>query len=473
MEPFTSLHIDIQNKRFDHSSRLFSSIHDSYMYVTTHLNDYRELIPEFYFQPEFLVNENEFDLGFARGSKVDDVALPPWAHKSPSEFVYVMRKALESEQVSAHLNDWIDLIWGYKQFGQAAIDSCNLYHPDFYENAWNKANSDRFPQIEATMLHIGQIPTRMFSKKHPEREPRAESQRLSQLVKLDFALNVIHLALVENNKVFVFGDNAVIRFNLIMGQEPTIKKMQSCGLSNEVQMMVVLPGDKVLCLLSTTKLLAIKGQDFDVAFPKLADVSYLASSSEYIAIVSEAATLNLISKHQRFEMPFYGDGILCCGISKTFGLVVGATVSGSIVFCSLFEGTKVNVVSLGDAFRPVKTVITETWGFVVTFATSAASGSPSYHLFMHNVNGRLIRTVQIGFAIFTWCSFASKKAFDYLVVADDVGRLFLLEAFYCDVKKPVHRCVGKIVGLSYLSEYAAIAAVRQDGHLFLLPLVVD
>jgi hypothetical protein len=172
-------------------------------------------------------------------------------------------------------------------------------------------------------------------------------------------------------------------------------------------------------------------------------------------------------------VPFYGDVILCCAISKTFGLAVGGTVSGSLVFCSLFEGTKVNVVSLGDGFSPVRTVITETWGFVVTFATFTARGTPSYHLFVHNVNGRFIRTVQIGFAVFAWCSFASRKAFDYLVVADEVGKLFLLEAFYCDVKKPVHRCVGKIVGLSYLADSEAIAAVRQDGHLFLLPVVVD
>lgn len=42
-------------------------------------------------------------------------------------------QALESDYVSAHLHEWIDLIFGCKQQGQEAIDAKNLFHHLFYE----------------------------------------------------------------------------------------------------------------------------------------------------------------------------------------------------------------------------------------------------------------------------------------------------------------------------------------------------
>ena len=75
----------------------------------------KELIPEFFYLPEFLKNANEFDLGQKQdGEIIHDVILPPWA-KTAEEFIRINRDALESDHVSEHLNDWIDLIFGYKQ----------------------------------------------------------------------------------------------------------------------------------------------------------------------------------------------------------------------------------------------------------------------------------------------------------------------------------------------------------------------
>ena len=43
------------------------------------------------------------------------------------------REALESEFVSSHLNEWIDLIFGFKQRGEEAIKALNVYHYTSYE----------------------------------------------------------------------------------------------------------------------------------------------------------------------------------------------------------------------------------------------------------------------------------------------------------------------------------------------------
>lgn len=60
-----------------------------------------ELTPEFFYLPEFLISEVQ----------VQNVIFPKWAN-SPFDFVYKCRKILESEEVSMHLNKWIDLVWG-------------------------------------------------------------------------------------------------------------------------------------------------------------------------------------------------------------------------------------------------------------------------------------------------------------------------------------------------------------------------
>lgn len=59
--------------------------------------------------------------------------LPPWAKEDPREFIRVHRQALECDYVSQHLHEWIDLIFGYKQQGPAAVEATNLFHHLFYE----------------------------------------------------------------------------------------------------------------------------------------------------------------------------------------------------------------------------------------------------------------------------------------------------------------------------------------------------
>lgn len=70
---------------------------------------------------EFLLNKQSIDFGETQGgAKVDAVDLPPWAGGDTKIFVEKMREALESDFVSEHLHEWIDLIFGHKQRGKAA-----------------------------------------------------------------------------------------------------------------------------------------------------------------------------------------------------------------------------------------------------------------------------------------------------------------------------------------------------------------
>jgi hypothetical protein len=75
-------------------------------------SDVKELIPELFYLPEMLRNDNGFHLGTLQdGRVVDDVALPPWAN-SPEEFIRKHRAALESQYVSDNIHHWVDLVFG-------------------------------------------------------------------------------------------------------------------------------------------------------------------------------------------------------------------------------------------------------------------------------------------------------------------------------------------------------------------------
>lgn len=138
LPPFTKMFLDYQDQNFDVPDRTFHSMQTSWLLSSSEsTTDYKELIPEFYFLHEFLTNKQGFNFGLRQsGEAIDNVVLPAWSKSNPRLFIIIMRQALESNNVTSNLNYWIDLIWGYKQSGRAALDAINCYHPACYVNIY-------------------------------------------------------------------------------------------------------------------------------------------------------------------------------------------------------------------------------------------------------------------------------------------------------------------------------------------------
>ncbi|XP_056639814.1 WD repeat and FYVE domain-containing protein 3 isoform X1 [Diorhabda sublineata] len=184
LEPFTQHFLRLQGGHFDLADRMFHSVKEAWLSASKHnMADVKELIPEFFYLDEFLCNSNQFDLGVKQnGVSLGNVILPPWAKQDTREFIRVHRQALECDFVSQNLHHWIDLIFGYKQQGQPAVDAVNVFHHLFYEGNVDIYNIDDPLKKNATIGFInnfGQIPKQLFKKPHPCKKMYGNNNRSS------------------------------------------------------------------------------------------------------------------------------------------------------------------------------------------------------------------------------------------------------------------------------------------------------
>lgn len=87
--------------------------------------------------------------------------------------------SLESDFVSENLNDWIDLIFRYKQKGLVAEIVTNLFFDCTYEGSVdinkykNKTNLEEYNGL-ISKVDMGQTPSQIFTKNGDKRLKRKE-----------------------------------------------------------------------------------------------------------------------------------------------------------------------------------------------------------------------------------------------------------------------------------------------------------
>ncbi|KAK7343619.1 hypothetical protein VNO77_12511 [Canavalia gladiata] len=113
-----------------------------------------ECIPEFYCDAQIFKSIHD---------GMSNLAVPSWA-ESPEGFIKLHRDALESNRVSFQLHHWIDITFGYKMSGQAAIAAKNVMLP---------------PSEPMTPRSTGR--RQLFTKPHPIRQAN-EMQRETSLL---------------------------------------------------------------------------------------------------------------------------------------------------------------------------------------------------------------------------------------------------------------------------------------------------
>ncbi|XP_043270510.1 lysosomal-trafficking regulator isoform X2 [Venturia canescens] len=171
LPPFTSMFLCYQDDNFDIPDRTFHALATTWRLTSCDsTTDVKELIPEFFYLPEFLLNSEGFNFGTRQnGCRVGDVELPPWCGGDARLFILAHRAALESDLVREVLPYWIDLVFGFRQTGRPAVEAINVFHPATYYgfNVEQIADPLERQAWETMVKTYGQTPAQLFKSQHP------------------------------------------------------------------------------------------------------------------------------------------------------------------------------------------------------------------------------------------------------------------------------------------------------------------
>ncbi|CRK97431.1 CLUMA_CG010820, isoform A [Clunio marinus] len=170
LPPFTNMFLLYQDHNFDIPDRTFHSLATTYRLTSKEsATDVKELIPEFFYLFDFFENSEGFNFGKRQsGDVVDDVKLPSWCEGSARLFMLINRQALECDYVRKQLHQWIDLIFGFKQKGSAAVYAVNVFHPATYPEFQITNINDPVERTacETMVRTYGQMPKQIFTTVH-------------------------------------------------------------------------------------------------------------------------------------------------------------------------------------------------------------------------------------------------------------------------------------------------------------------
>ena len=182
--PYSEILIEIQGEKFDVPDRLFNSLESTFLNASSEKVDLRELIPEFFYLPEFLNNINNID--FLQEDKNinntffnENVKLPAWAKNKCYNVIIMMRKTLEKNDLK--INKWVDLIFGCCQKGKKSEESFNIFQSYTYLNFINIENIKDSDSKNALMkiFEMGMTPRQLFNNESKNKLSIAKYKELN------------------------------------------------------------------------------------------------------------------------------------------------------------------------------------------------------------------------------------------------------------------------------------------------------
>lgn len=426
----------------------FESVEKTIEKIVSGMNSV-ELTPEFFYSPEYFTN----------------IELPKWA-KNAYEFVYYNRKALESEYVSQHLHEWIDIIFGYKSRGK---DGTNIYNPVLYEDVWSSWTETNAETIQNTLKTAGHMPPMIFQSPHPMRNSSKTTSALTvpfnySLERTDFIATSMIISNYEFiSYVSICSDGEVVRYsvNIETPQRSTFtslgykfppKKKHWAALRMH-RALAIADGEK-----GTITIFSEKGVDEINVGPF--NLQRSASDVNTLLISSHSGDMYLWKPgyaNLKKLAGNYSDYTTQVAVSEGYSISVAGTKSGTII-CNTTNSTFLWCTAIGNI--PLKMIITRLWGFVLCQCNR--------ELVLLSLNGNLLKRCDIDFTVAAWCTWEEYGG-DYVAIADDKGRIRVFEVFKLELGDIVFNCRCQVLAINYIKESAIFSIITQDGHCRLLP----
>ena len=501
MEPFTSLHIALQSGKFDHPNRLFFSLPYAWKSCVSKHPDFRELSPEFFSTPDFLYNFNKFDLGILddKVTRVDDVELPKWAH-NPAEFVAINRLALESKYASEHINQWIDLIFGFSSRGINAEKTNNVFHPYSYSSSVTKEVLDdplSLSLIQQHAANFGIVPDQLFQQPHPQRKftpsPHKfmsnkmcffEAQQICRLTK-----KVLRFTPGNDNTIWIlYSSGEYVQYSLEdmstqLTQEFVPLSIPSDLATNDFfrRHLTLLESKKQIFFTSPLstgfRLLHVDDKRCKVVYSESAHaVSITAATAEsygreYYAVTasgdSSILAWDLVKCCQTCKIVAHTFSIVDVDISVLLGMVASIDTSGMLVMSSLTNGSYIHSVKFDSAPTNVRIA---PLGFVVLLFEQHQESSSSTKIVVVDIGGRVIATTTIEGSATAICMIELKDASCYIAVATDTKFITVVNIYDLEVKS--RGCIMDIVEeIEYSKEDERLLLLTRNGDLLKYEIV--
>jgi hypothetical protein len=412
-----------------HGKEQFRSIQSVFRSLLDGTGDFRELVPEFFYLPEVF----------------EDVELPNWA-KTPLDFIYLHRKALECEYVSSNLHHWIDLMFGKYSRGRAA---------------WKHDNLFRF--TEFCDGSEGMMPRQLFRGSHPRRSPRVQIS--SKVGRLNLRLGDVIFATWDSNYLLrtidTLGSISLYSlkpvpdgFELVSSQS----KIHHCDVGTFVAV--------------TPALLVIVDEfpqlfDFDrlqVTHAGFQSSQVLCARDPGIIAMTDERIINVLRCDDIFTpkrmIPYLREETTCCAISTEFHvLIIGSECD--LMFHSVPHDSAVKVVGC-HGLQPSLVVVTPGWGFVVLVATSLDDASD--WLLVYSVNGTFVRKAKAPASVKKITAWKAPDGFDFIAFITEKGRVYICDAFLLDIPaKPKFKAPAAVVEFLFFPELQTLAMLTMTG----------
>ena len=240
--PITNNGIKFQSGRFDAPARLFYSF-KSFFDIFSSCEDYREFIPEFFYNWRFLLNLNKNNFGYFKEQNTFINNVVNEYQNNFYETILLFRKLLDEEN---EIGNWIDIFFGKYQLDKKGYNIYQLYSYEQYNNFKekiekfkNECSNDEeiFQNIreEIAMLNLGMSPIQLFKKPHQIKSHKIEENFINKNEKhdnnneLSDYLNKIKNDYVikrQKNEIFILTNEIICGFKII-NNENLFKKYKN------------------------------------------------------------------------------------------------------------------------------------------------------------------------------------------------------------------------------------------------------
>jgi len=480
-DPFSTLHVRLQDGKFDNPSRLFRSIPYIMNKATSVPGFNRELVPELFFCDSLFYNENKYELGQDQDNfVVKDVEVPSWS-TSPSDFVSKNHEALESDYTSSHIHNWIDLIWGYKQRGKIADDHFNTYPPQIYSESWKNQNM-KTQEIEASLECIGQVPQQLFSSPHPIRLQSSSLKKASIFVLSQLEAPVLSFSCIGNTLIS-------LRLYAVLTNH-RLYCLRTSGTHFPIcpQGFSVVPkfptSPHRLCFVDPTTILFASNYstvpscyslddgilESAKSTPHLQYISSVCASDSYLLTGGQDACVALWTRKDRrivhqASLLTHISSITCIRVSKVASIAISLSSDGEIVTSRMPNLSFIRSIrmSFPNNENPNNIIITSEIQYIIVHSNHCIKSA--------TINGRILAERTLKKQIISACHFVGKKFIDYIAIVTESNKIKVLDPVSLSVCKVISTHQNDIITqIMYNHEMKFIVAATNHCLVLFIPI---